>query len=111
MEVLWTQACYNTVLMDPVLMVKRAARWLLKHARVIYFIDNEGVKEALVKGCSPALASRDMLVEVAKQEMWNNSLSWYARVPSPSNIADGVSRLEFKEILSYPDAKWLRPMV
>ena len=92
-------------------MVKRAAKWLLKHARVIFFIDNEGVKEALIKGSSPALASREMLVEAARQEMWNCSLSWYARVPSPSNIADGVSRLEFEEIQSYFNARWLRAIV
>ena len=95
----------------PVLLVKREASWLLQHARVLFFIDNEGVKEALIKGSSKSLASRDMLVEISKVDMKVPTLPWYARVPSPSNIADGVSRLEFEEVQKFHGAKWLRCIV
>ena len=37
-------------------------------ARVLFFIDNEGVKEAFVKGATKPVASRTMLVEAMLQD-------------------------------------------
>lgn len=36
----------------PILMVKRQMRWALEGARVLFFVDNDGVKEALVSGAT-----------------------------------------------------------
>ena len=77
----------------PVVVVKRDFKEVTRGARVLYFIDNEGVKEALVAGVTKSVASRTMLVEAMLQDAYANSLNWYGRIPSPSNIADAPSRL------------------
>ena len=82
----------------PVMLVKKQFRWALEGARVLYFIDNEGAKEALISGSTKSVASRDMLVQCMIEDSKNDSLPWYARVPSPSNIADGPSRLCTEEV-------------
>ena len=82
----------------PVMLVKKQFKWALRGARVLYFIDNEGVKEALVAGTTKSKASRDMLIQCMVEDSKNDSLPWYARVPSPSNIADGPSRFCTDEI-------------
>ena len=84
--------------MMPVVICKRQFSHLLREARVLYFIDNEGVKEALVSGSTKSKASRRMLVEAMIQDARNDSLTWYARIPSPSNVADAPSRLKWREL-------------
>eukprot|EP00438_Fugacium_kawagutii_P007549 Skav213929 [mRNA] locus=scaffold2079:127721:128731:+ [translate_table: standard] len=86
--------------MLPVAIVKRKFGDLLHGTRVLYFIDNDGVKEALVKGTTSSVASRKMLVECMIQDSKNQSMSWHSRIASPSNIADGPSRLDFSEVFS-----------
>lgn len=61
----------------------------------MFFIDNEGVKEAFVAGVTKSAACRKMLVEATMQDARNDSLNWYTRVPSASNIADAPSRLRW----------------
>ena len=82
----------------PIVMVKRQMRWALEGARVLFFVDNDGVKEALVSGTTRSEASKSMLVECMIQDSTSNSLPWYARVPSPSNLADSPSRLCLEEL-------------
>jgi len=83
----------------PVLAAKRTWRNLLAHARVLWFLDNESAREALVKSYSPVDASREILWMVAKEEAVTPTLSWFARVPTLSNPADDPSRLEFGPLL------------
>eukprot|EP00435_Cladocopium_sp_Y103_P024718 s1417_g6.t1 len=90
--------------MLPIVVIKRQFVNIVGGARVIFFIDNEGVKEAFVSGTTKSAASRMMLVEAMLRDSENNSLSWYARIPSPSNVADPPSRLEWgklNKILDY----------
>ena len=82
----------------PIVVVKRQFGHLLSSARVIYFIDSEGVKEALVAGVTKSQASKVMLHECMIQDSMLNNLSWYTRIPSPSNIADAPSRMKLDEI-------------
>lgn len=84
--------------MLPIAIVKRQFRSLLQGARVLFFIDNEGVKEALVRGVTNSVASKKILTECMIQDATSNALTWYSRIPSPSNIADGPSRLMFEEV-------------
>ena len=49
-------------------------------------------------GCTKSKASRTMLIEAMLQDARNDSLSWYTRVPSPSNVADAPSRLKWQEL-------------
>ena len=89
--------------MLPIVIIKRHFPQLLRGARVLYFIDNEGVKEALVAGVTKSEACRKMLIEAMLQDASNNSLNWYTRVPSPSNIADAPSRLRWELLESMLD--------
>lgn len=79
----------------PIVVIKRQFAQLLRGARGLFFIDDEGVKEALVAGVTKSEACRKMLVEAMIQDANNNSLNWYTRTPSPSNIADAPSRLRW----------------
>lgn len=40
-----------------------------------------------------------------------HSMSWYARIPSPSNIADGPSRLDFSQVEEAFDVKMIEPVL
>jgi hypothetical protein len=97
----------------PLVLARETWKHLLGNAWVLYFIDNESVKAALVKGNTAAVASFELLSCAARQDMEAKSMSWYARVPSPSNCADGPSRLDFTEMRTVFDAgqvvpKWPR---
>ena len=75
---------------------------------LLIFIDNDPAREALIKGASSANDSshyvqycRLICAEVA-------AAPWYARVASPSNIADQPSRGDFR-FLQKLGAKWREP--
>ena len=65
---------------------------------VIFFVDNEPAKDALIHGSSSSLASSQMVrwsrLFCAAQAVG----AWYERVPSPSNIADAPSRADFSAL-------------
>ena len=71
-----------------------AVTWaeLLKHRDVIFFIDIDPAKDALVNGCSRSTASAEMFRFCSIFCAKNAIAPWFDRVPSPSNIADGPSR-------------------
>ena len=94
----------------PVILARITWAELLRGFRVVYYIDNEGVREALVSGSSASLASRDMLRLCGQLECFLEAESWYARAPSPSNIAHGPSRLEFGPVLGIPGASRVEPV-
>eukprot|EP00971_Amphidinium_carterae_P158874 3150194-Amphidinium_carterae.1 len=77
---------------------------ILTSARVIFFIDNTSVQAALVKGNTRSLASRSMLRKCVELDAEVGTSSWYARVPSPSNVADGPSRLDFSLVATLPSS-------
>ena len=60
--------------------------------RVIYWIDNEAARLALVKGQSKSSIMDRMIRELCLLEDRMLSYAWYTRVPSKSNIADAPSR-------------------
>ena len=60
---------------------------------VLHFVDNDGVSDSLIKGFSRSANLRLMLKKYVQQECGQALCSWIARVPSPSNPADGPSRL------------------
>ena len=85
--------------MLPIVIIKRHFPQLLRGARVLFFIDNEGVKEALVAGATKSEACRKMLTEAVIQDANNNSLNWYTRVPSPSNTIEAeVGLLDYVKV-------------
>ena len=80
----------------PVLVAKQVGASRLRIRRAFLFVDNEATKAALINANSSNFYSKALLNVVAQQEMEHSSYSWYSRVPTKSNPADGPSRLEFK---------------
>ncbi len=89
----------------PVLVSRLTWSHHLSGRDVILFIDNEGAREALVHGNIRSLANMGLLSQVTKAEVFLNSRTWFARVPSESNPADAPSRLDFKQLRAITGAK------
>ena len=58
-------------------------------------MDNEAARAAMVRSYSPLLDSMELIRNFAYEDVEAQSLNWYARVPSRSNLSDAASRLEF----------------
>jgi hypothetical protein len=61
----------------------------------LHFVDNDGDIDCLIKGTSDSESLRDMTAIYVEQECDKRVASWITRVPSPSNLADAPSRMEF----------------
>ena len=61
---------------------------------VTHFVDNDGISDAVIRGYSDVVAIRRMLMIYLRQETERRYSSWVSSVASPSNPADGPSRLE-----------------
>jgi hypothetical protein len=66
--------------------------------RNISFVDNDGARDALIKGYSAVEHSGHIVGAVGFVENRLQTLSWFTRVPSEGNISDGPSRLDFEEV-------------
>ena len=78
----------------PVVLAKLHWRNVLSNRRVLYFIDNDSARFALVKMNTPSPASITLVHTYYNVEAEVPSYSWFARVPSKSNPADWPSRGE-----------------
>ena len=97
--------------MLPIVVVKSQFRRVVSSTRTLFFVDNDGVKEAFVAGTIRSPASRKMLTEAMILDSQSNSLSWYARIPSPSNIADAPSRFQWEELRFLGDFDIVDPVI
>ena len=68
-------------------------------AQVCWYLDNEASRSAFIKGQGATLVAGAMLETFTGEEMRLQIKSWFARVPSLSNLADSPSRLEDKLLL------------
>ena len=84
----------------PVLVAKETWANVLAGRSVLWFLDNESAKMALIRNFSPILDSFLLLQTNAKLDIETQSKNWYSRVPSRSNPSDSASRLEFGEYAS-----------
>ena len=66
----------------------------------IMFIDNDGVRENLVKGLSEAAQNLPMLMRFAECDLCFPSQFWFTRVQAHANLADGPSRNFFDNVRS-----------
>ena len=82
----------------PVFLSRTTWSSRLWRRRNLTFVDNDGARDCLIKGYSAVEPSGHILGAVGIAENRLESDSWYTRVPSEGNIADGPSRLEFDEI-------------
>lgn len=89
----------------PVLLVLHTFPKMLRNRRLLFFVDNEGVRFSLIKGASRAELSRDMVLGVARMVAHLCCLPWYLRVPSESNPADAPSRGDLEPALRVSGTK------
>ena len=75
-----------------VLLARRAYEALVKQRRVIFFVDNEAARYALIHASSPSVSLLKIVQSFHSCSESDSSISWLERVPSPSNIADLPSR-------------------
>ena len=81
----------------PVWVAKVTCKELLRGRQVLWFLDNEAARAALVRSYSPVLDSMQLIRNCAWEDVFSQTLNWYARVPSKSNLSDAASRLAFEE--------------
>ena len=75
-----------------VLVALNTWKQIIREERLLIFVDNWPVVDALVKGTSSQTTWRDMLMIFEKMDEEQQSLHWICRVPSHSNPADPPSR-------------------
>ena len=64
-------------------------------SQIVAFIDNNGVRDALISCHTTNTIASRILKEIIRFEVASKVLQWYSRVPSSSNIADEPSRQKF----------------
>ena len=63
-------------------------------ASLICFVDNNSARDVAISGSGRNVVARSLIDFLLKLEMAVCAAPWYARVPTPSNVADGPSRGE-----------------
>ena len=86
----------------PVWIARRIWDARLRGRRVIFFIDNNGAKDSIIRGSSDSESADWLVRAILTLECDQHSCSWYARVPTASNPADKPSRLDISELESDP---------
>ena len=78
-------------------------RSLIKRRKVLFFIDNEGARYAIIKANSASLPLLLIVQLFHACSEHDSCLPWIERVPSASNIADLPSRDRTEEALRIID--------
>ena len=78
--------------------------------RLLVFIDNNGVRDALIKGSSPLIDLFTMLSLCSLTVSVHSVSPWFTRIPSASNPADDPSRGEPERMAGLLDAKLRQPI-
>jgi hypothetical protein len=96
----WTKGGRKQVIFQaeifPIWVAKATWKDLLSFRQVIWFCDNEAARAAMVRSYSPLLDSMQLIRNCAHEDVKAQTLNWYARVPSKSNLSDAASRLDFR---------------
>ena len=75
-----------------VLLARKSYELLVRQRKVIFFVDNEDARYALIHGSSPSISLLKIVQAFHSCSVADSSIAWLERVPSPSNIADLPSR-------------------
>ncbi|CAL1139415.1 unnamed protein product [Cladocopium goreaui] len=83
-------------------MVVSAWLWgqQMQSSQVCWYLDNEAGRSAYIKGHGATMVAAEMVNDFTNVEMQRQLKSWFARVPSLSNLADSPSRLKDEFLLS-----------
>ena len=71
---------------------------LMNTTHVVFYLDNDAARAALCKGCGGTHIGKRIVQQTMECESDLKLKTWYARVPSHSNISDGPSRLDCTEV-------------
>ena len=82
----------------PILVAKTTWGSVLAGRAVLWFVDNNSALAAVIRSFSPVVENFELLLINARLDVKLQSLNWYSRVPSKSNLSDGPSRLDFNEL-------------
>lgn len=63
------------------------------------FVDNNAVRDVSISGRARKAVGMALIESLLLLEVDSNIFPWYARVPSPSNIADAPSRGKTEELM------------
>ena len=79
----------------PVLIAKETWQSEISGRSVLWFLDNDSARLALIRCFSPVLDNFCLVQLNARLDSKLHARHWYSRVPSKSNPSDDASRLEF----------------
>jgi hypothetical protein len=83
----------------PIWIAKRLWHEFIADSRAIHFVDNNSAKFAMIRGYSSVCSSGRLVDACWGLDAELGTASWYSRVPSPSNVSDAPSRLQYDELL------------
>ena len=66
---------------------------------VICFVDNNSARDVAISGNGRNITANCLIEFLLKLEMSSCTTPWYARIPTPSNIADEPSRGETRRFI------------
>ena len=89
----------------PIIVVRAFKGLLWENRRVLFYVDNDSARDAMIKAYSPSLASQNMIYSFFHLEKSAPSYPWFARVPSSSNIADWPTRGKLQQASELGKAK------
>ena len=70
----------------------------LRHRPCVMYIDNNATRDVSISGRARTAPASNLVAELLMLEDRNCTNTWFARVPSASNLADGPSRNDLAEI-------------
>ena len=70
----------------------------LGNSQCIFYLDNEAAKGALIKAATEVESGAQIVRAFVNAEMRCQIKVWFSRVPTSSNVADGPSRMELKDL-------------
>ncbi|CAE7559207.1 unnamed protein product [Symbiodinium natans] len=79
-----------------VAVARRVWHQFIASQRALFFIDNVQAQDSYIKGTSANPYVREILLSFEESEKLSPSWTWFARVASPSNVADEPSRAAFE---------------
>ena len=83
----------------PVLLATMVWADLIQQSQVVFYIDNEAAKSAFIQGVGFTKVAKELTTKFDDLETRLGIISWFGRVASHSNLADGPSRLRFDSAL------------
>ena len=77
----------------PILLAAMLWKKHLSFSQVVWYVDNESSRMAAIRGSGETIHASSIIEAFVNTESSCQIKSWFSRVPSHSNPADGVSRL------------------